>query len=155
LTILDSIGDGLLVVDGKMKLVLMNQAAVEIVGYNPGALSRDELQKLYTAFTPDGLTTISEDNQPLERSIRERRPVEAELLLKGQGLPWDGLMVRVKAAAIFDDKGEFIGGVSVFHDISERQRLLRQRDTLAGLITHDLKNHLAAESAVAELLMDE
>jgi len=118
-------------------------------------LSRDELQKLYTAFTPDGMTTVSEENQPLERAIRERRPVEAELLLKGHGLPWEGILVRVKAAAVFDNGGEFIGGVSVFQDITERQRLVRQRDALAGLIAHDLKNHLAAESAVAELLLDE
>jgi len=32
LSILDSIGDGLIVFDGNMKLVLINQAAVQIVG---------------------------------------------------------------------------------------------------------------------------
>ena len=56
------------------------------------------------------------------------------------------------AAPIFDEKNEVLGGVSVFVDLTERLRLQRQRDCLAALITHDIKNHLAAEQMFLEQL---
>jgi two-component system phosphate regulon sensor histidine kinase PhoR len=93
------------------------------------------------------------DQEPLEIAMREKRSVEAEGLVTGYQLPPDGIWLRLKASPILDVDGSVIGGVTVLSDISKRVIAQKQRDTHAAIITHDLKNYLAAETMLADDLL--
>jgi two-component system phosphate regulon sensor histidine kinase PhoR len=151
--ILDSAGDGLFVVDGDLRIVLVNEKAARLAGCDLENLSRAEWRKRYKFIPLGEKEPVSPDQEPLELAMREKRSVEVEGLVTGYLLPPDGVWIRVKAAPILDADGTAIGGVTVFSDISKRITAQKQRDTLAALITHDLKNYLAAESMLAEELL--
>ena len=53
-----------------------------------------------------------------------------------------------------DGDGEISGVVTVFQDITEAKRLQRQRDSMATLLTHDLKNHLASLDMILETYLE-
>lgn len=152
--ILNSVGDGLLVFDNRLNLVLANQAAAEIARQEIELKSRDQLFEQYTFYKADGKTEYLKEEEPIRVAFKESRPVEAEGVIKGGNLPPDGIFVRVNAAPVIGEDDNLLGGVTVFHDISERVRILRQRDTLAAILAHDLKNHLAAEDTIIQILIE-
>ena len=61
---------------------------------------------------------------------------------------------RVHATPVYDEHRTLHGAVAVFHDITETINISRQRDAISALITHDLKNHLCAESRLLQFLID-
>jgi PAS domain S-box-containing protein len=144
-TIIDSVADGLIVLDDKLTIVMANLAAAELANWQIEDMTRDELRRQYKFFTDEGRTPLAHDQEPIVVATRERRPHETIGYVTSEHLPAPGRWVRSHAAPIFDEKDKLLGGVTVFTDITERVRLQRQRDCLAALITHDIKNHLAAE----------
>ncbi|MGH9548038.1 MAG: PAS domain-containing sensor histidine kinase, partial [Terriglobales bacterium] len=143
--ILDSAADGLVVLDDKLTIVLANLAAAQMAGWQLEDVTRDELRRQYHFFVDEGQTKLPYDQEPIVVAMRERRAHEMVGYVVSEHLPPPGRWVRVNAAPLFDDQDQVLGGVSVFTDITDRMKLQRQRDCLAALITHDIKNHLAAE----------
>jgi len=153
--ILEAVGDGLIVFDKNLEVVLANRAALAIAGWDFGHLSRAEYRQKYDFRTEADGPRLSDDQEPIVVAMREKRTVEMEGVLTGYRLPPDGVWVRVHAAPVLSQAGDLLGGVSVFQDITERKQLRKQRDTLATLITHDIKNHLASEQVFLDLLQQE
>lgn len=154
MAILNSVGDGLVVWDRDLNIVLANQAAADIAGEQQiDLMSREQFYQKYSFYVDEGKTPIEPEQEPIRIAFRERRAAEAVGLVKGEGLPESGIWLRVKAAPILDLDGQLLGGVTLFHDISEIVTLLRQRDALVAVLAHDLKNHLAAEDATLDLLV--
>lgn len=152
MTILNSIGEGVLVFDTNLKLVLANQAASNIVGSAIPEMTRDEMRKSFRAYRKNTLKQVLAGEEPLVIAMKEKRVVTEELLVKGDLFPPEGLWVQITAAPVINEDGEILGGVSVFQNIHERTILQRQRDAVVSLLTHDFKNHFAAEYTVVELL---
>jgi PAS domain S-box-containing protein len=150
--ILDSIGDAIAVFDTNGKILLVNSAAVKIIGSNPSSLNRSEVFSQYKIFHEDEITPVVEGETPYDIAMREGHTVRAENLVFGPNLPPEGIWVRISNSPIRNKNGEIIGSVLSFADITERKRLERQRNALATLITHDIKNHLAAQDITFAML---
>lgn len=155
MAILDSVGDGLIVVDANRKILLANQAAIAIAGWEIANLSMSELRHRYKRFKEDGKTPLLEDEEPIFIALTEGRAVESVGFVTSQHLPPEGIWIRTIASPVKNENGDVIGGVTLFQDITKSVKLKKQRDALATLITHDLKNHLIAESGILEVLVDE
>lgn len=153
--ILDSVGDGLIVCDASRTIILANQAAIKIAGWEIANLSNQELRSRYKRFKDDGRTPLTEDEEPMNIALTEGRSNEIIGYVTSPHLPPDGVWVRTMASPVKDDSGKIIGGVTIIQDITKSIKMKQQRDALATLITHDLKNHLIAESGVLEVLSDE
>ncbi len=154
-TILDSVGDGLIVCDANRTIILANQAAIKIAGWEIANLSNQELRSRYKRFKEDGRTPLTEDEEPMNIALTEGRTNEIVGYVTSPHLSPDGVWVRTMASPVKDDSGKIIGGVTIIQDITKSIKMKQQRDALATLITHDLKNHLIAESGVLEVLSDE
>lgn len=153
-SILDSIADGLLVNDRDGKVLLANKRAIDLCGIDMLKMSREEFIDRYQIYEADGETRIPIDQLPYEIVRKGGKTAEKEGLVKGVGLPPEGIWVRSHSAPIRDDNGDILGIVTVFNDISQKKRLQLERNTLASLITHDLKNHLSATISVLDLLSE-
>ena len=145
-TVLDSIGDGVIVFDSSGAIILANREAIRLAGLNMQQLSRSEFVRNYTFFKEDGRTPLPQSEEPYAVALKERRSVQMEGLATGAPLQKGSVWIRVNASPIVDDQDEIIGAVTVFNDITERKRLQTQRDSLGTLITHDLNNHLVGET---------
>ena len=152
-TILDCVADGLIVLDENLTIVMANTYAAKIAGWELEDLTRDELRRNYKIFYDDEGTPVPHEEEPIVVAMREKRPYEVELYAESPHLEPGGRWFRSHAAPVLDESGQPIGGVTIFSDISERLRLERERDCLVALISHDIKNHFAAEQISLDLLL--
>ena len=154
-----SVAEGLLAVDGKGQVALMNSVAESLTGWRRDeAVGRDadEVFKLVDRETGRGIES------PLNRAMRHDRAVSAvdgdALLISRTGFE---APIDFSAAPIKDDRGRVVGGVLVFTDVSDRKRAessmlaasrLDATATLAGGIAHDFNNMMLAVLGNAEIL---
>jgi signal transduction histidine kinase len=142
--ILDSIGHGLVVFDKDENIILANREAARIVGAEIDDQPRRQFLDNYKFFEANGLTPLSESEEPFAIALREKKSVQKEGFVRGPNIGPEGMWLKVNAAPVLDENGEVLGVVTIFQDITETKLLQRQRDSLATLFTHDLKNHLVS-----------
>ena len=126
--ILESILDGVFTVDSQFRITSFNKAAENITGYKKEEVlgkSCSEVMK-----SPDA------DACPLKKTLETGENVsnyEMEIITKnGKRIP-----VSVNTAILYDEKGEVIGGVETFRDMSEIVRLrneVRHRFSFGNII---------------------
>ncbi|WP_189171896.1 ATP-binding protein [Pilimelia anulata] len=171
-TIMDSIGEPVLVVDRGGALVHHNAAARVLVGADPGAWPAGDAVR-----HPDG-SPFPEPELPWIRAARGGEAVDrVELTIVGSG-PYEGAVLSASARAL--RSADAPGAVAVLRDITARKRheeqlaraadllerelgqrreteeQLREQtaelDAFAGIVAHDLKAPLAAVAGYSELL---
>ena len=155
-TVFRRIGDGVIAVDGKGKVVLMNESAEHFTGWS----QKDAMEKSLTdvlklcegkSRTPykDPRTIIREGG--LEDSLRYA------LLTSRTGTE---RAVTASGASIFDDKGGGTGMLIALHDVTDRLKLetetvrakaFQSVGVLADGIAHDFNNLLGVIMAALSL----
>jgi PAS domain S-box-containing protein len=132
--ILNSIADGVFTTDNDGKITFMNKAGEEITGFsNKEALDR----YCFDIFRAD----ICQSRCALKETLKTKKEIinlPATILKKGgQKVP-----ISISTAVLKDEKGQIIGGVETFRDLStieELKKELYQKYTLGDIIS---KNHL-------------
>ena len=128
--VLDTIGDGLYVLDGKGLITLVNPAFGEILGYRAADVVGQIGHDLFHAHTQDGsLTNLVEC--PIFSAVSVGLSFRGEEVFRAR----DGHLVNVEVISqpIFDGNGQLTGGsVTAFRDIGERRAIeeaLRSSET--------------------------
>lgn len=154
-TILDCIGDGLIVYDCTGKVVLANKAACRLAGFELAHSDKSEIAKKCSFFAYKGGPQLRSDEEPFAVAMKEHRSAIREGYVTGETIPAEGLWLRAHATPIFDENQNASGIITIFHDISERKRVQHQRDGLASLVTHDIKNHLVGMRHILDHLLQD
>ena len=131
--ILDSIADGVFTVDGDWSVTSFNRAAERITGF-----SREQAigQKCFDVFHANICQAACALRQTME-SGRQRVDQRVNILNnQGEKIP-----VSVSTAVLRGEKGQVIGGVETFRDLSEVEALRKEIDE--HYTFHDIvsKNH--------------
>jgi len=132
--ILNSIADGVFTTDNDGKITFMNKAAEEITGFsNKEAIGRH----CFDVFRAD----ICQSRCALKETLKTKKEIidlPATILKKGgQKVP-----ISISTAVLKNERGQIIGGVETFRDLSvieELKKELSQKYTLGDIIS---KNHL-------------
>ncbi len=126
--ILESILDGVFTVDSQFRITSFNKAAENITGYKKEEVLGKNCSEVMKS--PDA------DACPLRKTLETGENVsnyEMEIITKnGKRIP-----VSVNTAILYDEKGEMIGGVETFRDMSEIVRLrneVRHRFSFGNII---------------------
>jgi PAS domain S-box-containing protein len=135
--ILNSIADGVFTTDNDGKITFMNKAAEEITGFsNKEAIGHH----CFDIFRAD----ICQSRCALKETLKTKKEMinlPATILKKGgQKVP-----ISISTAVLKNDRGQIIGGVETFRDLSaieELKKELTQKYTLGDIIS---KNHLIRE----------
>lgn len=147
---LNSIGDAVVACDDRLRVTLLNPIAEDMTGWTQDdALGRpiDEVLKLVNM--EDGGTALS----PLKTAIAQNRIValQANCALRRR----DGLESPIEdsAAPLHDRDGKVIGGIMVFHDVSESRAMALKMSHLAqhDYLT-DLPNRVLLHDRLAQAL---
>jgi PAS domain S-box-containing protein len=122
--ILDSINDGVFTVDGEFTVTSFNRAAAEITGVSPeSALSRPCCE----VFRAD----ICEGECALKQTLASGKPIVNKpvniLTASGRRVP-----ISVSTALLKNAKGQVVGGVETFRDLSLVEEL---RKAVEGRVT--------------------
>lgn len=120
-SILDSMGDGVVVTDAAGQLLLLNPAARRILDHNPEDLLACTCNACPLFYLPDMVTPYPPDELPLKRAMRGEVIDSAELFVRHE-VEAQSKWLSVTARPLHDEDGVLHGGVAVFRDISASKR---------------------------------
>jgi signal transduction histidine kinase len=151
--IMDSIGDGVGVVDEHGAFLLHNPAAKELLGIERDNDDPDAWQEHYGLFRPDGRTPFPVEDLPLMRALAGHPSDGVEMIVRNPQRP-DGLLISVDGRPLGDRAGQR-GAVAVFHDITSLRRYENDLAIFAGVVAHDLKAPLTIVRGHCEVADEE
>jgi PAS domain S-box-containing protein len=132
--VVDSVPSGVITVDRDLKITGFNPWAERLIGYR----SEEAIGHFCGEILRGGMC---DTHCPLRTALTSQEPmslVESTVQnKKGENIP-----VRMNVAGLFDEKGELIGGVESFQDISALKTLERERNNLISTFAHDMKSSL-------------
>ena len=128
--ILDSLYDGVYLVDPDRRITYWNAGAERITGYRPDEALGRRCQDNFLVHVDDRGNSLCLNGCPLSWTMANGQPLEVEVYLQHR----DGYRVpiSVRAAPVRDGTGRVVGAVEVFSDnsrvaaMTEHNRVLRQ-----------------------------
>lgn len=141
-TTMNGMREGLLVVDGSMRVVVSNRAVRAIFSHVEGSLEGKRLSEL--TRNPAILKTFY-------TAFRENRNAEAKVEIRGE----DRFAYNLRVVPLhLEDEDGTRGAIGVFFDITRLERLERVRQEFLSNVSHELRTPLSAILAFIETLED-
>ncbi|PWT97592.1 MAG: hypothetical protein C5B53_07850 [Candidatus Melainabacteria bacterium] len=125
-SILQSINDGLIVVDTNNQLVLTNDIAVKLAGIDKDSEWLKQLNDHYEVYTSTSGHRIPVGQGSISATLKDRTPHISEVFVRSARLNPDGAWFRLSSAPIYRNDGTLQGAVTVFQDISNAKTALRR-----------------------------
>src|SRR6266481_6161133 len=141
--ILGAMQDGLLVVDTRRYITLMNRTFENLFDLRDAAVGASLLE---TVRHPTLDRLIAE-------TLRTGKPMQSELTLTDSKTNADR-DVEVSAVAMKDDVDLTTGAVVLFHDITQLKRLDQVRSDFVANVSHELRTPLSILRGYIETLVD-
>lgn len=142
-TVLQSIGDGVLVVDAQQQLLLMNDVA-ERIFVEPTALSR----LLLSETTSDNPML-----ELLEQTLQARDELIREIELPDPGGRDQARTYQALASPLIAEDGRVQGAVAVLRDITGQKELERMKSNFLSVVSHELKTPLHSIKGFVEIIL--
>lgn len=136
-TILRTMADGVLLVDAKKRIVMMNPAAEAFFGMTvPEARGRDHLEITHHFDLDQALERVLRSGEPAMLEIKRARPEEQVL--------------ELRLASFGEDRGVLV----VLSDITRARKLEQMRTEFVSNVTHELRTPLTSIHGFAETLLE-
>ncbi|TVR44517.1 MAG: HAMP domain-containing protein [Planctomycetota bacterium] len=143
--VLSGLSEGVVAVDSRGYVMLLNQPAANLLGIKYPAVQAP----LWDICRHPEILEVSQ--QVLANGQRQQRTIT----VYHRQRPNQEVTVDLHAATFSDDSGKPIGAVLVLHDISERRLLETMRRDFVANVSHELKTPLAAIRGLVETLDDD
>ncbi len=162
--ILESIPSGLITINLAGNITIFNRAAQDILGYHPYEVQGKPLQQVLNMDTLlAGIRRSETDAEVRSEAGLPLISVPSETLttVNRQG---QEIVLEVAIVPLRDDRGEQIGALATFTDVTSMHRLeeeKRRLDRLASLgemaasVAHEVRNPLASIKISVQMLMDD
>ncbi|NWF55341.1 MAG: response regulator [Syntrophaceae bacterium] len=143
-TIIQFMGDGLLVTNRDRQVVLCNPAARRLLKIKRPLQAGEPLTSV--ASCPDFIELVEKamvlenDQEMTSREIPPPSPSDPVLM--------------ANCAPVKDEKGQIIGVVTVLRDITELKALDKAKSTFVSLVAHELQAPLAAIEGYLDIILD-
>ncbi len=160
-SILNSMGDGVIVADAEARILLYNPAAERLLRASLGDIPPENWLDHYETYLPGTLTAYPSSYHPLLRAVRGEAIDGAEIYLRRSHAN-DGVWLSAPGRPFMDELRHAQVGVVVFSDITPRKLLERQIAEVSereqrriGQDLHDsLCQHLVSAAFASEVLRD-
>ncbi|MBI4363268.1 MAG: GAF domain-containing protein [Candidatus Doudnabacteria bacterium] len=136
-----SMADGVFMVDTRNRLLVINPAAIEMLGISkPQPTIFDVLDALASKF--DLRTKIEESIKNDRLTVEEQLPLNQRVL-------------RVLISPVKDAENKALGAVVLFHDITKEKAIEKMREDFTSMMVHELRSPLTGIRSIANLLREE
>jgi PAS domain S-box-containing protein len=132
-SVIRSITEGVLVADHTGRLILVNEAARNVVGRGRQQVPLADWSRQFGLYRPDTNDLFPSEQLPLARAIRGEEVTRTEVLVRNPFVP-EGAWVSVTGSTLRDDHGVITGGVAVFRDITASKRAAELAQRLSSAV---------------------
>lgn len=150
-SMLESIGDGVIGVDDKLNIITINQAALDILGYEKNDLINKGLSHTLKLLDKDGKAVIDMNrpiNQVLKKPEKHSYKDLSYIRKDGTACPINLTITPI----ILNEK--IIGAINVFRDITKERQVDQAKTEFVSLASHQLRTPLSAINWYAEMLIN-
>jgi two-component system NtrC family sensor kinase len=119
-SILDSMGEAVVVVNQQRQVLFANAASYQVLGIDPTVVSLEDWAAQAQVCLPDQQTPYPVEDLPLTRALQGEAVDSAELFLRQSLVPWVQWL-SANAGPLQDEQGQVIGGVVAFRDATARK----------------------------------
>lgn len=149
--ILESILDGIVVINKNRQITLFNKAMSNLTGLAVESVLGGDIDQTLALFDMENKIT-SPDFYPNE--IEGKSFSFSKERLRIEITEKEALFTTFTAAVIFDNSGRNLGCVLSFHDHSEEQRLEEMRSDFVSTASHELRTPITAITGYLYLLLN-
>ena len=147
--ILNSAGEGIYGLDTAGKIVFVNPAAAEILGYKIAELQNQPMHEIVNHSTAEG-TIYSWQQNPIHQTIQtgEVHYITNEFFYRQDksAFPVEYISTPIR------EQEQIVGAVVIFKDITERQIIDRMKDEFISVVSHELRTPLTSIRSSITLL---
>jgi two-component system, cell cycle sensor histidine kinase and response regulator CckA len=161
-SILDGIGEGVIVVDSSGRTLLFNSEAQRVLGTQARDVPPEQWARAYGVYLADGRTLVPAAENPLVRAMHGARKVEMEVIIKNGAS--SEARVAIVATPLRNDSAEVTGAIALLRDVTQKRSLeqllvhsqkMEAVGQLAGGVAHDFNNLLAVIEGSGEMALEE
>lgn len=151
-TILDTMAEGVGIIDTAGQLIYANEMAQHILGLTKSEIKqRTYDDPKWQNLRIDG-SPLPDEEHPMAIMMRTGVPVlDAEISVQ----PPDRtrFYIAINAAPLLDQHtGEIIGGIGTFMDVSNRRKVLEQKDEFINVASHELRTPVTSLKAAMQIM---
>ncbi|MCG3117944.1 MAG: hypothetical protein ALAOOOJD_00069 [bacterium] len=115
-SIVDSMGEGVMIADSNGKILFCNSAAERMVGMGAPDSGAGEGVEKSNLYLPDKITPFPDEQNPMRRALQGESTPAVEMFVRNHQRP-DGLWLSVTGTPLQDENGAPLGRV-VFRDVT-------------------------------------
>ncbi len=117
-SILNSLGEGVIVADSDGNFLYFNPTAEKILGLGSQNVDIEEWSAVYGTFYPDKVSKYPSEQLPLARAIKGETVSNELIFIKNPERP-EGVFIEVSANPLRNTEGAIIGGTVIVRDVTE------------------------------------
>ena len=155
--VLESMADGVYTLDWEKKITSFNPAAEQITGWKAEeAIGKTCSQVMKSRYLCAGQEEPGgcEQNCPLLTLLADQKLMDSGVTVEGFTAHKSGEPRYMSSTySVVADKGDLLGAVVLFRDITEKKRLEEMKSEYAAALSHDLKTPLTAMKGYAMTLL--
>jgi two-component system phosphate regulon sensor histidine kinase PhoR len=150
-SILDTMAEGVGIVDTNGKLIYANPMAQTIFGIKEGetglfSSDKPQWQNLHI----DGSILLDHDHPMAVMLATQKAIYDQEISIQFPGK--EPAYISINAAPLIDANGKLNGGVVTFTDVTTRRKTIQQKDDFISIASHELKTPVTSLKASIQLL---
>lgn len=148
-TVLNDVGDGIVVLDRQFHVMMLNPAAGQLTGWVPEQAQGVSCRAIFRCHDERGLALCDTESCPLQLTAaadRTRRHVVVFHRQDGQH-PW----VEMACSIVADREGQ-ASFLCTLHDISESKKLEKLKSDFIANVSHELRSPLTIIYGYSQIL---
>ena len=149
--ILDTMAEGVGIIDANGQMVYANSMAQRILGLDEQEIKKRTFgDKSWQNLRLDG-SLLPNEEHPMAMMMQTAQPVyDQEIAVQPPNA--DRMYISINAAPIFDDAGKLSGGIGTFMDVTNRRKMMMQKEDFISVASHELKTPVTTLKATLQLL---